>query len=64
MHPTGEGHVVALTDQLGHGTVARQRGSDRQHIADVARFGLGQRIVHILVQRLIIQTVKVAMRID
>ncbi|SVK54457.1 Uncharacterised protein [Acinetobacter baumannii] len=64
MHTAGEGHVVALADQLGHGTVARQRGGDRQHIADVARFGLGQRVVHILVQRLVIQAVKVAMRID
>ncbi|MNE28575.1 hypothetical protein D3C80_1220200 [compost metagenome] len=63
MHPAGEGHVIALANQLRHRLIARQSGGHRQHVTDIARLGLRQGIIHILMQSLVIQAVEVTMRI-
>ncbi|MNF18147.1 hypothetical protein D3C80_2220610 [compost metagenome] len=63
MDATGERHVIAWADQLRHGLITRQRSRYRQNVADIARLGFRQSVIHVLMQRLVIQAIEMTMRI-
>jgi hypothetical protein len=59
MHAAGKDHVVANAHQLTHGAVARQRRRHRRQISHRGR-RLCQHVIHVFVQGLIIQAIKMA----
>jgi len=64
MDAAGKNDVVTLPHQLAHTAVSRQRRRHRQAKFHIARGSLCQYIVHIFMQRLIIQAIEMAMGVD
>jgi hypothetical protein len=64
MHAAGEDDVVTRPHQLAHTAVSRQRRGHREAKFHIACGRFCQHIVHVFVQRLIIQTIKMAVGVD
>jgi hypothetical protein len=64
MDAAGENHIVARADQLTHSAVSRQRRGHREEKLHVTGSGFCQHIVHVFVQRLIIQAIQMAVGVD
>ena len=64
MYAARENDVIALADQFPHSAVPWQRCRHRQTEFHIARSGFRQHVIHILMQRLIIQAIEMAVRVD
>jgi len=60
MHAAGEHYVVANAHQLTHGAITRQRRRHRKAEFHIAGSGFFQHVIHVFMQGLIIQAIKMA----